>query len=467
MDAASEADRDVLLVDPLQSGLTDTAIPRGRLDGLLGRKWIGAVLLAAAVLLPLLRQRGTPSWQTVWAEDATIYTHQAVFHGSLRSLFLGYNGYLQLPPRLLALPTPYFSLRYLSVYLALASVVTGGALAWSVYHLSRGWLCSRLLQLVLASLVVLMPALGFESAANITNTTWIFLAALPWALISLEERGRDTALRSVLAFFGATSTALCLVFIPLAIGWLIYRRARSTLIVVAAFLVGVAIQGVVTLATPPPTNATLNIPILRDAISVRVFGVFLIGSRWEADWWRASWPSLVILAPLVTFALLIILSIGAGRRAQVMAWVFTVMAVILFAVPAWGRDTFYLGLVPGGSDSWTESRFSVAPVMLLASAFAILIARTGATERRTAQKLGPPAFAAWTAVLLVACFSLSTYRGTDPSWTGRVDQALASKCAGRPSSTVVTVPNLVGQAVGLPKLPNGYYPLIVRCSNLE
>lgn len=418
-------------------------------------------------MLPLLRQRGTPSWQTVWSEDSTIYTHQAVFHGGLRSLFLGYNGYLQLPPRLLALPTPYFSLRYLSIYLAFASVLTGGLLAWSVYHLSRSWLSSRLLQLVLASFVVLMPALGFESTATITNTTWIFLAVLPWALISLEERGRDIALRSVLAFLGATSSALCLLFIPLGIGWLVYRRTRSALIVVVSFLVGVAIQGAVTLSSPPVANGVHSTSILLDGISVRVFGVFLIGSRWEADWWRASWSSLAIVGPLVTLALLAIFSIGAGRRAVVTAWVFTVIAIILFAVPAWGRGTYYLGLVPGGSDMWTESRFSVAPVMLLASAFAILIAPTRATDRRTAQRIGLPAFAGWTAVLLVACFSLSTYRGTDPSWMGRVDQVLASKCVGRPPSTIVTVPNEVGPSGPYPKLPTGYYPLIVHCSNLE
>ena len=467
MEAASEADRGVLLVDPLDSASAEAEIPRGRLDALLGRKWIGALLLAAAILLPLLRQRGTPSWQTVWAEDSTIYTHQAVFHGSLRSLFLGYNGYLQLPPRLLALPIPSFSLRYLSIYLAFVAVIAGGLLAWSLYHLTRSWLSSRLLRVALASLVVLMPALGWESTANITNTTWMFLAVLPWALISLEERGRDTVLRSVLAFFGATSSALCLIFIPLALGWLVYRRTRSALIVVVSFFVGVAIQGAVTLSSPPVANGVHSSSILRDTISVHVFGVFLLGTKWESDWWRADWRSLVVVGPLLTVGLLVTLGLGAGRRAQVVAWAFTVIAVILFAVPAWGRGTTYLGLVEGHSDLWVESRFSVAPTMLLASAFAILIAPTGATDRRMVQRIGVLAFAGWTALLLVASFPLSTYRGTDPSWTGRVDRVLTSKCLGRPSSTVVAVPNEVDQAPGYPKLPNGYYPLIVRCSNLE
>ena len=158
-------------------------------------------------------------------------------------------------------PSP---LRYLSIYLAFVAVIAGGLLAWSLYHLTRSWLSSRLLRVALASLVVLMPAFGWESTANITNTTWMFLAVLPWALISLEERGRDTVLRSVLAFFGATSSALCLIFIPLALGWLVYRRTRSALIVVVSFFVGVAIQGAVTLSSPPVANGVHSSSILRE-----------------------------------------------------------------------------------------------------------------------------------------------------------------------------------------------------------
>ena len=41
-----------------------------RIDIWLGYWWVGALLVAAAIILPLLRQRGTPSWDTLWAEDA-------------------------------------------------------------------------------------------------------------------------------------------------------------------------------------------------------------------------------------------------------------------------------------------------------------------------------------------------------------------------------------------------------------
>ncbi len=428
---------------------------------------MAAILLAAAVLLPLLRQRGTPSWETVWSEDASIYTYQAVWHGSLDSLFRGYAGYLQLPPRLMAVPTPYFSLRYLSVYDALISTVTGALLAWSTYALSRGWLRSRLLQLTLATLVVLMPALGIESTATMTNTVWMFLAVLPWALISLEERARDTVLRSALAFLGATASALSVLFVPLALGWLVYRRSRSALIVVGTFFVGLAVQGAVYLSTTQSPKAVDSPSIFRDGISVRVFGEFLFGTRWEQDWWRADWKSLVVVGPLLTLVLLVLLAIGAERRAQVMAGALALLAVLVFAVPAWGRGTWYLRLVPGHMDGWIESRFSVVPVMLLVSSCAILIASPGGSRRRAVRRFGPPVLAAWMAILVAVCFSVSIYRGTDPSWTSRVDAVLAAECAGRAGSTIVTIPNEIGQELPYPKIPGGYFPLTVRCSNLK
>ena len=337
-----------------------------RIDTWLGYRWVGTVLVAAAIILPLLRQRGTPSWETLWAEDATIYTHQAVFSGGLHSLFRGYNGYLQLPPRLLAVPTPYFSLRYLALYNALAATVVGALLAWSVYHLSRRWLQSRLLRVTLASFVVLMPVLGPESTATITNTTWMFLAVLPWALVSLEERRRDAGLRSGLAFLGATSSVLSYVFLPLAIGWLVYRRTKKVYIVGASFLVGLIVQAGVTLTSPPQTGAPIDVPVLAEATSGRVFGAFLLGVRGESAWWSANWQSLVVLCPVIVIVLLLALGTGVNRRAQVIAGSFVLLAVVLFAIPAWGRGTVYLGIGPsrivsGHHDLWGRVAFQCRP----------------------------------------------------------------------------------------------------------
>src|SRR5206468_160144 len=112
--------------------------------------------------------------------------------------------------------------------------------------------------------------------ATTTNSIWVFLAVLPWAIISLEETQRATALRAVLAFLGATASALSVLFLPLALGWLAYRRTRSAVVVVVCFLVGEAVQGLVALTTDNPAaspyfGGAKDVAQLRDGIGARVF----------------------------------------------------------------------------------------------------------------------------------------------------------------------------------------------------
>jgi hypothetical protein len=64
---------------------------------------LAAVATAALCILQLLRQTGTPSWQTIWAEDGSVYSTDALRMGAIDTLFRGYAGYVQFLPRVLAL----------------------------------------------------------------------------------------------------------------------------------------------------------------------------------------------------------------------------------------------------------------------------------------------------------------------------------------------------------------------------
>jgi hypothetical protein len=267
------------------------------------------------------------------------------------------------------------------------------------------------------------------------------------------------------------------VFLPLAIGWLFYRRTKPVYIVGTSFLVGLIVQAGVTLTSPPQTGAPIDVPVLAEATSGRVFGAFLFGVRGESAWWSANWQSLVFLGPIIVIVLLLVLGIGADRRARITAGSLVVFALVLFAIPAWGRGTVFLGIGPswivsGHHDLWGESRFSVVPVMLLVSAISILLAPTGSsTERRqrVLQRIAIPVFALWLLIVIAVSFPQTTVRGEDPSWISRVDRVVSSECSNRPGAKTVTVPNLVFRAPPLsPKAPvGGYYPLVVRCANLE
>jgi hypothetical protein len=311
-----------------------------------------------------------------------------------------------------------------------------------------------------------MPSLGWEIPGAIANTIWVFMAVLPWALISMEDTPWNVTLRAVLAFLGATSSALSLLFIPLTLGWLAYRRTRSTLIVAGSYFVGALVQVGVMAASGGPSN---HFPVQRTVselggdLAWSMFGVFLLGPRWADDLASSRWRWVVVyLAPLLVLALLALAARGVGRRAQVMAGAFAALAVVFYVVPVWGRGTNQLVM---WANIYFDQRYAVVPVMLLASAFAILIAPTGCSLRRPVTRIGTPTLVAVTVLLIVVCFPVTTIRSFDPQWTTRVERVEVDHCNGRPSSTIVIIPNDMFSTFWSPG-PNGTNPVTVRCSNI-
>jgi hypothetical protein len=119
-----------------------------------GNFCIGLVLFVLAVVLPLLRQTGFRSWQTLWAEDGAIYFDQATQYGSIAVLFRGYEGYLQLPPRVFGAFASLLPISDLAIYFAITSAIGSALLVWFTYRYCEGWIVSRPVRLALASLVV-------------------------------------------------------------------------------------------------------------------------------------------------------------------------------------------------------------------------------------------------------------------------------------------------------------------------
>ena len=218
------------------------------------------------------------------------------------------------------------------------------------------------MRLALASLVVLMPVLGVENTANITNTIWVCVAVAPWALVSLAEGRLDVAVSTV-AFLAATSTGLVFLFLPLALGFALLRRTPATSIVTAMFGAGLAVQGGVVMHTeyiPSITSEALlvlkrSIPNIIHATGEHVFVPFLIGTKGTSTPWLTS-HDLLIIASVICFALIFgVLLVGVDHGRQVLAVVFVLYALVIFVTPAWSRQQ-------------APPRYSVIPLVLLASA---------------------------------------------------------------------------------------------------
>jgi hypothetical protein len=407
------------------------------------RVWpfVGVALLAAAVALPLLRQRGSRSWDTVWAEDGAVFASQAVNEGGLSVLLRGYAGYVQFPPRILAVVAGLLPVDDLAQYLAVAGVVVTALIAWFVYSISESWVHSRWLRVALASLIVLMPALGEENTANITNTIWAFAAVCPWALMALPVSRRQLVACGAVAFFAPTATMLSIIFLPLAIGQAVVRRTAASQLVAGCFMVGLAFQGAVSLATPdssPPSMPSAVRPLI-ELTATRVFGVYLAGVEWTSDLWEHHESLVLFGAPLLTALIIVVLLPGAGRGAQVVSLVFAGYAVISFAAPIWVRGTSLFG---DASPSFGALRYSVIPVFLLASAVTVLAAPAGQASERVRARVARPLFVAQIAVLAVAGFAVTNARSDLPTWSFTTVAIYEQQCGGEPSSDYVVVPVL-------------------------
>jgi hypothetical protein len=450
-------------------------------DSTLRRIAIAGPLLVLAVVLPLFRQRGARSWNTIWAEDGSIYLQQAKRSGGVAVLFRGHAGYLQLPTRLISSVIAALPLRDAAFAFAVSAAVIGALLALFTYWASGGWVTSRPVRVALASMIVLMPALGAENTANATNTIWIFAAVVPWAVVAMSETTWAVVARATVVFLGAAATAVSALFLPLAFVLALFRRTRGTWAVTVMFCLGLIVQGVVALH-PDPSHFALggvrSPSRLAGLTSVRVFGEFLVGDKGIGALWVDYRKALIVAAPLCIALILTLLFRRAGREYQALAGVFVMYAVVMFVVPVWERGTsavlvsqkeaalvsaflrpHFTGVFlpnPTRSRYVTHGlRYSVVPVFLLASALAILVA-TGDPRRSRIEHVCRLLFVTQVVLLTVIGLSITNGRSGGPSWATTVDEAYASQCHHRPLHRSVTI-----------QTATGLFPVVVRCSDIK
>jgi len=390
--------------------------PGGPRDGSSRRtRWlVGAVLFAAAVILPLLRQRGIPFWRTVYAEDGWVYLGEVDKTG-YTSVWKSYNGYLQLLPRVLTLPTMYLPITRMGQYFSFVAALWSAVVAWLAYRCTKGWVASVPLRLLVALTVVLAGSLGYEVTGTLANTIWPAFAVLPWAIVALTESRRDVVFRSAFVFAAAASTALTVVFVPLALVFLVWRRTKAAAIVVGCYFAGVLAQvWSIThseFVTAPPVNSFKG---LVEIYSVRVAGGYVFGEGTLPFLYEHLGKAVGALATVILVAALAVSFFRAQRRNAALAVGFLLMAGATFVVPVWLRGTNLLEL--GEQYGEPASRYVGAPVLLILSAFCLLLDSPDPSRDRAIAKVGRVVLIVQTIVVMVLAFPVSGGRGDGPTW---------------------------------------------------
>lgn len=395
-------------------------------------------VLCGVVVLQLLRQRGVPSWDTIWVEDGPVYVGQANERGAIAVLLHGYAGYLQLLSRLLAVPTAFLPVSWIAAYLAVSSAIVTTLLAGFVYRSTGGWIATTRVRLAVGAIAALGPAAAIETTATVTNVIWPLLAAAPWAFASRRRSGSDVAMRATVAFLAATSTLLSAVFVPLAIGALVRRRARADLVVALTFAAGLVIQLLVVTRSTFAETSDRSVRMLVDLFGLRVLGSFLVGERPLDDLWSGIGEPAVVVFVVVTVAIFALLLPGAGRANQTLAATFLAVAVITFAAPVWARGTEVIGFALG-TYTWNMTRYTLAPILMLVSAVAVLADPVGPERARRVAVRARPALVVQTAVVVAIGLFTWTLRSEGPGWVETSSLAYEEQCtADRAGSARIT-----------------------------
>src|SRR5205085_7119922 len=115
---------------------------------------------------------------------------------------------------------------------------------------------SRVLRIVLAASMVLLPVTAAEALANAANLHWFLICAACWAVIWVPSGWVGRVVAGVVLFFALTSDPF-----PLVLGALLVLRmltplpARDKVHLLVGYGAGAAVQlfGVLTSSRPPAT----------------------------------------------------------------------------------------------------------------------------------------------------------------------------------------------------------------------
>lgn len=395
----------------------------------------------------LVRVGGRPVWESVYAEDPSIFLPWALGHPW--HLLAPYAGYLQLVPRIIGQLAALVPLRDASVVFAVGGAFVASVCALFSYHASAGHVGSRWLRALIALSVLLLPVAQLEIADTGVNSLWYLLIALFWAALWRPQTRTGGWIAAVIAFAAAASSSLALVFLPLfaARAIAVPRRLREHAATVG-WALGCLLQVAVIVASHQSRYSPRN-PF--NAVLFYAHQVLLPALGWHLSWHLRDALGLTGASALVGAVIAVVLAAGLVTQARPCK-VFVVTAVLtglvlagLGALLAWGGPGLPVALgVEHGA------RYTTVPILLLDAA--LIVVADAYAGRWWPRPKAVVAVAALVAVLTVGWvtdfrYTVGRVYGPASAWALTADQWL-SYCQHKPTGTItVPFPNWWGKGM--------------------
>jgi hypothetical protein len=382
-------------------------------------------IVALAITLELAREAAVSAWDTVWAEDGSVFLQDGLDDPFLRTLAEPYGGYVHVLPRLIAGVAAAASLEHAALVFSVGWAVVVSLSALFVYFAAADVFQSRWTRVALGLLVAFLPAAGSELLGNATNLHFYLTYTCFWALVWSSETRAALAARGVVIAAATLSDPLTVLFGPLVVWRSLVRRTRRAFVIPAVFASGLVVQLVaIVLSEAPQRLSRFDVADVPPLFALRVTGSLLVGDRFIDDLWFLLGRGFAYGA-LATVAIACCAGAAAsGWRTRRFVALCSFYAIAFFAVDLFGRGS--AGMRPGHDEAtWhlAGARFTYAPILFLSAALLAVADDLPNRFRDAPLRRARPVALALATAMVAANFSFSSERSLGPSWKATLSAA--------------------------------------------
>ena len=311
---------------------------------------------------------------SLWAEDGGIWLSDALNRDFFDAFTTPYNGYLQGLSRLVAEPVSWLPVDWYAPAMAIVGALIVSGCALFVWRASAAHIRNPYLRASLAAMVLLLPVVGAESLANVTNSIWPLLFACFFALLWRPRSVAAAVGAAILVLVAALTNIGVVFFLPLWLMRLIAARDRRDLVIVAAFAIGLAMQfglsaGEIGLRGEAGDEVRTSAVSACEAFSTdpcwdwelvpayaqRIVGGAVAGQQINGELWKAIGPPLLVILGLGLIALVAVAL--RERRTRILVPLTIAISIAMFLVTGWQRwgagGLFFY---------WPEDEFTVGAI---------------------------------------------------------------------------------------------------------
>lgn len=392
--------------------------------------WVGL-----ATYLQLARQPGVPAFDSLWAEDGSIFLSDALNENGVGQLVKPLAGYLHFLPRFLAGVAEGVPLRYAGWILAAGSALIVSLLSLYVFFASRRLLPQPWARATLSGLMVLIPAASVESLNNAASLHFFVIFPCFWALLHRPQTRGATVAASLVTLSATLIDPRTALLLPVAVWKVLRDRNRLSRIVATVFVGGLVLQAVIVFVAvvlkTDPTVARYPVNLDESRISdlpglygLRVVGPLLVGERHLDNAWSAFGWSFGYLALALALLLFVYGMRQTDRRTRSWLAVSLGYSAAYFVIPvmAWGTRNLW----PFESFYLAGNRYTIYPILFLVTAVLLLLTSSHRPQPDRSG-LGPTQIATllFLGTLVIANVNLSNVRAAGPSWSQELEAAQA------------------------------------------